>query len=211
MFPHFVEFKDALPMHVCESTQMIYGDNFLLDVSMVATLKALFHDRVPKGEYLEFRLSRLPKINWVGDMDAGLYVATTIPRDSCLTLCYIEGSNSDRDEDVVRYAEAFNEMVPGYSPVISADKFMDKSFLARCFSNEARKSGVIFIGQMDLRRFHYIQVVTPAVLHWYGVLGRGVTKEKLDVLRSLLNDASSDKYLDALGKEFENISDETKA
>lgn len=211
MFPQIVHFKDALPMRVCKSTQRIYGDNFLIDVSMVATLKALFHDRVPDDDHLEFRLYRMPKVKWIEDMSDGMYVTTTVPRDNCLTLCYIEGSNSDRDEDVIKYADAFGEMFPGYNPVTSADKFMDKSFLARCFSNESRKSGVIFIGQMDLRRFHYIQIVTPAVLHWYGVLGTGVTKEKMDIIRSFVNDESSNKYLDALRKEFENISDDIKA
>lgn len=87
----------------------------------------------------------------------------------------------------------------GYCFLEKVTMFFIKSFKVFCYINYDLHSVIIYVENLDLKKWHYLQSAIVVFLPWYFVPKTGITQDEMDLVRSL-TEKSSDKYLRCLDK-----------
>lgn len=185
----------------------ISGDRFMGDCSFVATLRALLFNRMPREDKINFRISR-------SDYSSN-DVANTAKRDLVKNVCshnnqigqqggfalhYFNNMTQKANQDCFAVvAEEFENTYPGYKKIDKITEFYRKAFPVACFVNTDLKSIVLFVEQMDYRRFHYLQCAIFPMVPWYFDPKAGVSEHEMKLVKSLMEN-TPDSYRDCISK-----------
>lgn len=185
----------------------ISGDRFMGDCSFVSTLRALLFNRKPKDERINFKISR-------SDYSSG-DVEHTRKRDMVRNICshnnqigqqggfalhYFNSMTQKANQDCFALVAAeFENTYPGYKKLDKITEFYRKAFPVACFVNTELKSIVLFVEQMDYRRFHYLQCAIYPMFPWYFDPKAGVSELEMTLVKSLMEN-TPDSYRDCLAK-----------
>lgn len=184
------------------------GDLYLGDVSLIATLRALVFPRMPEGDrmFVKFRQN-----NFNGQ------VISAMPADSAVQaicvdwglgnspsgLLMIHNFTSTKSENNVACMELlkkrFCTVYPGWRRFDDIAQLMGNTARVLCFMNPERKSTILFVEKLDLKKLHYIQAAILGLVPWYYQMGTAVSEDEMNLMQSL-REKTPNAYLECLGK-----------
>lgn len=157
--------------------QNVTGDHFRRDESFLATLRALFYNRVPKEESICLRYSHSnytsSQIKSVSHKDcarAFLGDSRIISGDQgVLYIHSFEGGDENSDASMETLKDGIPQVVSGYTPLddVSAWIKANGKFDVQIYSNAEKRNTIIFTGPLNLRRWHLLEALIPRYFPWY--------------------------------------------
>lgn len=181
----------------------ITGESYGSDCTFIATLRALVAPRLPEGESIHLHF---------GSSDFNAAVVSETPANLmvnmiCENMYFDDGqvyihNLRNRDEDsnaacIELLKSKFCDMYDGWQFLDKISLFYQKSFRVICFINQNSKSVALFIDNLNLQKFHYLQAATLALFPWYFDPQKGVSEIELALVQSF-RERSSDKYLSCI-------------
>lgn len=186
--------------------QHIFGESFQQDVSFVSTLRALVAPRMKEGESitLGFYQSNY-SASYLGNYPA----KTAAVRDIC-DLEYCDPGriiihnfyNTSQDSNYAwmeLMKSTLTSVYPDWHRLDKVTDFFKKTFYALCFINPEKKSVIVFVDNMDIRKMHYLQCSIFAFLPWYFDPKLGVSKVEMELIESL-REKTPTKYEDCIAR-----------
>lgn len=173
----------------------IFGDSWFGDVSFVTTLRALCADRVPQEDLLMFGTCNISRARSSYSHINGAVNMNERPE----TLYVANLTTSKNDEWFESLEKEYVRDNPGWHRIEKVTAFYVKAFRVLCFTNPDIRSTVLFTDNIDMRRYHYLQVGIPAYLPWYFGEGKGLKEEELALLNTL-RQPTSEEYEQAIEK-----------
>lgn len=185
--------------------QNISGSSYRGDVTFISTLRALIAPRIGENENVELTF---------GATD---YTGTTIqsvpPERTVAAICsnysmdapgqlVIHSFASDADSNLVNMQiveDKFTSVYPEYHRLDKVKAFYRKSFNVDCYINPDKKSVIVFVDRLDIKKVHYLQVSTLAFMPWYLNQNDGLTADELALMQSL-RETSSEKYMECIAR-----------
>lgn len=185
--------------------QHINGDSFQYDVSFVSTLRALVAPRMKEGEYvyLDFYHSNY-SANQLSEYSARDAVRNVCDLDdiedgSIIIHNFCHTSQDSNYAWMELMKSTLESVYPGWHRLEKVTDFFKKTFYALCFINPDKKSVVVFVDSMDIRRMHYLQCSIFAFLPWYFDPKLGVSKIEMELIESL-REKTPTKYEDCIAR-----------
>lgn len=172
----------------------ITGDNYSGDVTFVSTLRALLLRRMSKDDHVRLMLNRDPS-------GTDIRCAFSIPDGTIYILSV--NHNLELFDKIENYCEGTD----GYRLISKVSIFYKKSFRVLCYVNYENGSVVMFVEDLDLRKWHYLQCSIVAFLPWFFESGdpqKGLTESEIDLIKSLRY-KTSNRYKTCLCKIAEEI------
>lgn len=185
----------------------ISGDRFMGDCSFVTTMRAYLYNRMPKGDSINFRISRSDySVNDVENNTARDMVKNICARNNQIgmqggfSLHYFTNMTLKANQECMKViTENFENVYEGYKRLPKITEFYRKAFPVVCFINEELKSVALFVEQMDYRRFHYLQCGILPMVPWYFNPADGITELEKKLTESLMVN-TPDNYRDCIAK-----------
>jgi len=184
----------------------IFGDSFDTDSSFLGTLRALMDVRIPDESSIHLRIisSNVNKTTLERGYEYVFNRVLSFLSDENNDSLFIFNLNSFDSEcnntfmNMVR--ESFIHMYGQNWHVLEDVTSLYKStFDCVCFVNPSIKSSIVFVTDMNNRKYHYLQCAAIGMLPWYFDRQKGVTPEESALIFSL-REKTPDKYLDAITK-----------
>lgn len=168
------------------------------DESFLATLRALMYKRVPKEESitLAYSNSSYGEVEIAGASRRDIMRAF-LRRNSAIIrgdygILHIHSFNGGEAAnnacfnvlDAGAMADLFGAGV--YEPLLDVNEWLKQNgrFSARVYISQERKSAVIFANNIDIKRWHLLQVLIPRYFPWY-VKDNPLTDDEKALIKSL--------------------------
>lgn len=180
----------------------INAEAYQHDVTVGATFRALLEPRVPKdesvqirfasGNYSRSRMERCEPIEFIRDIvhagnvgngEVWFYSLNSYAEDNKAVLELLES----------HFTEAYTE----WQQLGNIREFYRKQFYTICFVHPVKKSVIIFVDALDVKKLHLLLCSMPAFLPWYFNSDTGITEQELALLKSL-REKTSANYLQIL-------------
>lgn len=178
-----------------EVIKNVSGSPYLGDVSFVATLGAILHDRIPSEDTVTFETVLIEQRG--SALESLLAQVPEIGKPKYYSVCSFNGDGNFAKNCWPEFEWIFCETHPGYEVLEKVTKFYEKSFGVRAFINRKTKSVVIFMDKLELQRFHYVQVSAVACMPWYFEPGIDIPEEVRSILLSFNRKDPAD-YISAI-------------
>lgn len=174
----------------------INGQDFRGDYSFLATLRALMYKRVPKEEsiWLSVTSSRYGdrEINGASPKDcirAFLRNSDILSGNPGIIHVHTFEGNEDGNNACFNLLDngALNTVLGNaFVALPDVNKFLEQNgkVRARVYISEERKSVLIFVDRLDIKRWHLIQSLIPRYMPWY-VRENPLDEEEVALIRSL--------------------------
>lgn len=188
--------------------QNITGSYFGNDCSFLSTLRALVAPRIKEDEsvYLTFGST-----NYDGD------TIRNVPAERAVSaICsgyqmnasgalIVHSFNADQNSNLACMQiveDKFTSIYPEYHRLDKVKAFYRKSFNVDCYINPDKKSVIVFVDNLDVKKMHYLQVSILAFMPWYLNQDDGLTEDELALMQSLreTNSANYEKYIAKLAE-----------
>lgn len=181
-----------------DAMSRIYGDRFMLDNSFLATMRALLYNRIPEEDHIAFKISSSSSQNM---SVSEIYNRNPQIGAPCgIALHYFNNMNAEVNAASFKKAvDCFIDSFDGYKEHRKIREFYRQAFNVACFINEDTKSVVVFVEQMDYRRYHYLQCAILPMFVWYFDKQKGITADEKALVDSLQK-RDPNVYLECLEK-----------
>ena len=153
--------------------QNITGDYYGGDCSFLSTLRALVAPRIKEGEsvYLTFGSSNYNS-NAINSVPAERAVGAICSRyrmdDSGVLMVHSFNADQSSNLTCMQIIEKnFTSVYPEYHRLDKVKAFYRKSFNVDCYINPDKKSVIVFVDNLDIKKMHYLQVSILAFMPWY--------------------------------------------
>lgn len=190
----------------------ITGSAFRNDVSFLSTLRAVLNSRLSPEDriqlvftetsFSEGRLADKSARDWV----RSIALDFDIVADGTISIHSFR--NSDQSSNYAWLELMKSTFTSVYDDWVMLEKittFFHKSFYTICFVNPTRKCTAIFVDNLNIRKLHYLQCATFALLPYYFNAEDGVSELEMELAYSF-KEKTSQKYLDVMDK-FADILD----
>lgn len=195
-------FKDRIPQTSFTTEianeyfkEKIYGYGWQDDMSFLTTLRVLLGNKINEDDYLKINhLSANLRRNPAGSVTNEFMKYDIAPYENTLTIMnYYGTSGTDLDIDSIK-----NAMIayPQFCELENVEILFKKNFKVTCYINEEKKSAVIHILDLDLKKYHLLQCAILGILPWYADKD-GISEEDRELLYSL-REKTPDKYLNLI-------------
>ncbi len=191
----------------------ISGGSYFGDVSFLSTLRALVFPRMPEGDAISFSVSR----SNYSEADAKRYNSreladliasknSRIGTTGGFALHYFDSTDKIANEKSMNaIMSKFEEVRSGYKRVDKITAFY-KQFPVACYINEELKAVALFVGQMDHRRYHFIQAAIVPAMPWYFTPGQPLTPLEMSVIHAVTDRTKDENdYNDAIRKIYDTF------
>ena len=191
--------------------QNITGSYFGNDCSFLSTLRALVAPRIKEDEsvYLTFGST-----NYDGDTIRNVPAERAV---SAICSSYqmnasgaliVHSFNADQNSNLACMQiveDKFTSIYPEYHRLDKVKAFYRKSFNVDCYINPDKKSVIVFVDNLDVKKMHYLQVSILAFMPWYLNQDDGLTEDELALMQSLreTNSANYEKYIAKLAEGYD--------
>ena len=184
--------------------QNITGDYYGGDCSFLSTLRALVAPRIKEDEsvYLTF-----------GSSNYNSGAINSVPAERavgaiCSRYRMVHSFNADQSGNLTCMQiieKNFTSVYPEYHRLDKVKAFYRKSFNVDCYINPDKKSVIVFVDNLDIKKMHYLQVSILAFMPWYLNQDDGLTEDELALMQSLreTNSANYEKYISKLGEGYD--------
>lgn len=185
----------------------ITGDDYRGDLSFTSTLRALLGSRMPKEDrvYLRHTTSNYTA-SQLADMAKKKAVKTIYDDDGIEEGTFtVHGFVSDDDESNLEWIKFIKAQFPKvYKDYIFLDKyeqFFSQTMPAICFIKPETKNVVVFLCDLDIRTWHYLQLSVSVCLPWYFSDENKMQPDTLDhQLARSLKEKDHNLYIELLTK-----------
>lgn len=194
-----------------EIFQNITGESYRNDVSFLSVMRALLYSRMPKEESINLTFFRktLSASHVVenGPEAATMAIIDGLDMDEPGQLRIISLQAGDADNDVCLGAvqDSFEKLYQGYAFVPKFTEWFKKAFKTQLYINSEKKSALILVDRMSIKKLHVLLVGIPVALPWYFSREVGFTEEEDRLLKSFANSDPSffEQALDALAGHYD--------
>lgn len=196
--------------------QNINGQDFRGDTSFLATLRALMYKRVPKEESIWLHIStshyRETEIKGASPKDCvRAFLRNTDIQSGVPGIIQIHTFDGDEAGNAASFGAVDNGGVNAalgnaYTALPDVAKFLEQNgkIKARVFISEERKSVLIFVEKLDIKRWHLLQSLIPRYMPWY-VRNDPLDDEEVTLIRSLTKRYAPDytELIEQFAKRFD--------
>lgn len=184
----------------------ITGDDYGGDLSFTSTLRALLGSRMPKEDrvYLRHTISNYTA-SQLADM-AKKKAVKTIYDDSRIEegTFTVHGFVSDDESNLewIKFIKAqFQKVYKDYILLDKYEQFFSQTMPAICFIRPETKNVVVFLCDLDIRTWHYLQLSVSVCLPWYFSDENKMQPDSLDhQLAKSLKEKDPSLYIELLTK-----------
>lgn len=180
-------------------SERITGDNYQGDRTFLSTLRALLDKRIGANHLVLSTNSLCPSS---GDVDMGRetcrYYHQLFDVTDYMKLVNLYGSYTDTAFDMIKDYYADTDDWIRLDPITD---FFRRSFDVLCFVNARLQETVFFVKNLNMRKYHQLQVGILTALPWYfnpKTDGRP-TEIEMELLRAL-QEKTADHYCDVLNR-----------
>lgn len=177
----------------------IRGGGFQGDYTFVTTMRALVASRMADDEKIRIHFAQSSyaeqTIN-AHSVTQLLRARNSSPEDfESGDVCIHSLTNTSQDNAVMlkKLKQDFTKENPGWKIIDKVEGFFRKTFSAICFINPEQKNSIIFVDNMDIRKYHYLQCGIFAFMPWYFDPEKGVNEQEMELIKSLW-EKTSEKY-----------------
>lgn len=183
---------------------------FMGDKSFLATMRALLYERVPAEESVDIRLSvsgyNSYEINHASPRDCvRAYLRNTSVFNGVHGSFHIHNFRGDNDGNEACFSTLDKGGVQkalgdSYTELADVSKFLEQNGKVRnrVYISEERKSVLIFVENLDMKRWHLLQSMIPRYMPWYfGDNCKPLDEVEMGILRSLTKRYAPD-YVDLI-------------
>lgn len=176
----------------------IKGERFRDDVSFIATMRALLHNRIGEDR-IEFTLFSVSKtVRMIREASAQSLLDSVFVRPDgiakgiYLTNLTVESEDRDKaiNETIDNTENGFVALNPGFRELEDLKVFTSKYMNARFYINEEQKITYILVLNMNMRDFHFLQMLIPRYLPWY-FADKPLNKDEIELVFSFKQRYSS--------------------
>lgn len=191
--------------------QNITGSYFGNDCSFLSTLRALVAPRIKEDEsvYLTFGSTNYDG-NTIRNVPAERAVSAICSSYQMNTsgALIVHSFNADQNSNLACMQiveDNFTSIYPEYHRLDKVKAFYRKSFNVDCYINPDKKSVIVFVDNLDVKKMHYLQVSILAFMPWYLNQDDGLTEDELALMQSLreTNSANYEKYIAKLAEGYD--------
>lgn len=196
--------------------QNISGDPYMRDETVVATLRALLHKRIPKEESITFSYSTssyssetvggaAPK-SVVRAFLRGTRVLNNLALELHIHSFKCQSEDMDANFEVLDkggvtdvFGESFVEL-----PDVAVFLKQSAGIRAKIYISEVFKSALIFVERLNIAKLHVLQSVIPRYLPWF-FKDNPLTEEDTALLRTLTQKDSNAymEIIEGIAKKFD--------
>lgn len=183
------------------------GDEFRGDHSFVATLRALVFPRMDEQAPLRFRYREIAlSKNDVERNNPDVIMSHILsvskgnaPPENTIRLYNMCGHNADGNTAALDVVEKhFLRFIGGsFTRIERFTEFFRNAFRVLCYIDRTAKTTLVFADNVDLRKFHFLQVAIPVMLPWYFPPEAGMSQQEITLIESL-KEKTPDRYLTAM-------------
>lgn len=183
----------------------ITGASYSGDKSFLATLRALMYPRMPAGAKISqrFYTANISKDYTTEHNQRDIVHAACQDWDvngkDYLVVCNV--NNRDEDARKACLDAIQNDFPKAFKGWHSMDKVTDlyrKSYRVLCYINPDKRSTILFVDNLNVRRVHYLGVCIMAILPWYFNAEQGMTDLEKKLLFSCKEIESEEPYMACL-------------
>lgn len=196
--------------------QNINGQNYRGDTSFLATLRALMYERVPKEESILLRISnsryRKNEIDGASPKDCvRAFLRNSDIMSAVPGILQIHTFEGDEDDNAANFGAIDRGGVKaalgdGFTALPDVDKFLEQNgrVRARVYISEERKSALIFVEKLEIKRWHLLQSLIPRYFPWY-MRENPLNEEEIALIRSLTKRYAPDytELIERFAKRFD--------
>lgn len=174
------------------------------DVSLVSTLRALIFPRMPEEDSIRVRFGE-------SSLNAAI-IASTPARRAVEAICgqyymnetgqfVVHSFTSARAENnMANFAlmrASFTTTYAGWQQFADITELLKRKMNILCFINPEKKSTILFVEKLDLKKLHALQIAILGTLPWYYEMGTEISASERALLESFAA-SDPDRYLQAL-------------
>lgn len=170
--------------------QNITGSYFGNDCSFLSTLRALVAPRIKEDEsvYLTFGSTNYDG-NTIRNVPAERAVSAICSsyQMNASGALIVHSFNADQNSNLACMQiveDKFTSIYPEYHRLDKVKAFYRKSFNVDCYINPDKKSVIVFVDNLDVKKMHYLQVSILAFMPWYLNQDDGLTEDELALMQS---------------------------
>lgn len=150
----------------------IFGDCYSNDTSFVATLRALVAPRMSKDDTICLRVRtiniRESYLRDCGEADKIGYLSNNCIDNNTILVCgFNSASENNRSTALATIDESFTRVYPKFVELKDLSAFVAKQANMRFYINEEDRSVAVFVDNLNLRLYHYVQSLVSRLLPWY--------------------------------------------
>ena len=194
----------------------IYGDAYNGDVTAVSTLRALFHDKLKDGDYINFVVDYNHVTKKLIEGSSLKSIANKImPKYACLRdgsnmfyFCPFTYYKEDNEAAINLVEKDFQSMFGGYEKIEKVTNLFSKTCKVICYVNAERKNVAMFASDVTMKKYHVLQCAFLGIFPWLIDTKNGISEINRKLSFSLNDDETDtpEEYLSLL-KEIANTID----
>lgn len=188
----------------------IISEPFRNDVSFVSVLRAFLHSRMPKEESVSASFHRCNLtagyISENGEKAAAANVAENydLRERGHIWFVSMQAGQDDNNAVLVALQNHFEE-ASSYTHVPKFTEWFKMAFKTQLFINDERKSAVVFVDRLSIKKLHVLLIGVPVMLPWYFSREVGFTEDENRLLESFGNPDASyfEQAIEKLSRQFD--------
>ena len=192
----------------------IFGADYAYDMTFIATLRALLSQRMSEDDFLRLeyisRVLRKERIErYQGDLDYA--VRAVFNRDNSVDNGIFIYDIRGTDEDTTAWLSLIKEhFIPAHKEMNDWHILEKVTELYKpiatvyCFVDPEKRSTVIFINDLDFRKWHALQAAIPGYIPWY-FSEKTIDEDEKALLDSLFKYKTEDRYIECINKIAEKL------
>ena len=148
-----------------------YGEIYMRDYSLVATIRALLHSRMPADDTLVIRYRDT-------SLDAGacrhsdfktvidsMFIRGDKSNLFCLT--NLSGNQQEGEKVLEALDSLFVEGMDGYHELTDVKAFVSVNMDARFYINSETKTTLVVVNRLTMSKYHFLQALISRFIPWY--------------------------------------------
>lgn len=173
----------------------IEGESYNGDVTFLSTMRMLLYPRMKADDKIYIEFHNLSKSKRSVDAHS---VAELLDDTFCFDYlsmgrCAVISLTADDEGNTAFMQKVKAETPDGWQTVEKVEVFFKKVFSTVCMVNPTNKNFVVFVANLDIRKYHYLQSGVLAFVPWYFDTEQGVNGDEMALVYSL-RENTPDKY-----------------
>ena len=180
-------------------------NTFQGDISFLSMMRAVMAPRMPQDASVTLRYSistyhaETVRSNSATAVINAICSNFGVHENDRIFIHNLVGSAEDAEANISMLAADFTNVYTGWHRLENVTTLFQKAFKVLCFIHPERRSTVLFVDNLNLRKLHFLQSAILGIVPWYFKREEGITDLERELLVSC-REKTSDKYLECLQK-----------
>lgn len=192
MFDNVISQSPFLSRTANDVFENIQGTSFRGDYSVLVFMRALLGRRLAPGERIQqfFRSARVSAEELKDHTPRQiieLFVDSSDIVPNNLIICDIRGSSDDNAAVIEMLQKELPKELDGFVENKKCQIYFQKSFNAILFSDPDRKTSILFVDRLTVKKLHILLFSIPVALPWYFGKDNKLTPDEMALVKSIGN------------------------